>query len=216
MNKLLLGVCAAGTLLVPQVFAQRGGISGVGGGMPAGRGGGVGRQIPTALPWHGRGGGWRGGFNNGVFNNGGFNNGGFGFTAPIAGFLGGFGGVGGFYSDLFGPSFAEEPPAAPSVIVIAPPVPPEPPPPPPPPAQPVIRNYHWPESPQTQAQTFSLVGRDGAVHQAIAVWVQDGEMRFATPKGSMERLPLRAMDRDATQRLNTEKGLTLWLPPQRN
>jgi len=104
----------------------------------------------------------------------------------------------------------------PNFVVVTPQIQaPEPPLPPPPPAQPVIREYHWPDAGSTPSATFSLVSKDGVVRLALAVWAQDNELRFTALDGASGRLSLDAVDRDATARLNAEKHLTLRLPPHR-
>jgi hypothetical protein len=86
-----------------------------------------------------------------------------------------------------------------------------PPSPPPPPARSVIREYNWPAGPPS-AGMFSLVLKDGTVHTAIAVWVQDGVVHYNGRDGSAERIPLDRIDRDATNRSNAQGQLTLRLP----
>jgi len=129
-------------------------------------------------------------------------------------------GYAGYYSDYY-PDFGYptddygyQP--QPNFVVVTPQIQaPEPPLPPPPPAQPVIREYHWPDAGSTPSATFSLVSKDGVVRLALAVWAQDNELRFTALDGASGRLSLDAVDRDATARLNAEKHLTLRLPPHR-
>jgi hypothetical protein len=103
----------------------------------------------------------------------------------------------------------------PNVVVVMPQFQaPEPPPPPPTPAQPVIHEYHWPDAGNILPVAFSLASRDGMVRFALAVWVQDNEVRFTASDGATGRLSLETVDRDATARLNAEKHLTLRLPPR--
>lgn len=99
---------------------------------------------------------------------------------------------------------------APPSVVAAQPEPP--PPPPPPPVQPVIHEYNWPKSSDSVAGEFSLVMKDGTVHLATAVWVQDNEVRYFTRDGDPEHVSANLIDREASRRRNVEKGLSLWLP----
>jgi hypothetical protein len=192
---LVLGVFAS------QAGAQRGGGMAGGGGMRMG----AGHNSGAAGRFFGRG---------AALNRfARFGTPGFGFPAFYSG------GYPGYYSNYY-PDFGYQSEEygyqqAPNVVLVMPQVQaPEPPPPPPTPAQPVIHEYHWPDAGSTPAATFSLVSRDGSVRFALAVWVQDNEVRFTALDGTKGRLSLDAVDRDATERLNGEKHLKLRLPPR--
>lgn len=116
------------------------------------------------------------------------------------------------FSD-WGQADASSCPGAPApVIAVAPP--PEPPAPPPPPerASPAMHEYNWPTSPNDPNAAFALVTKDATVRFAIAVWSQDGVVHYVTREASQGSVPLDAIDRQATRRLNAEKQLQLWLP----
>ena len=58
-----------------------------------------------------------------------------------------------------------------------------PPPPPPQPAHPVIREYNWQADGGDAHATFSIVPKNGQARQAVAVWVQDNEVRYTDADG---------------------------------
>jgi len=60
--------------------------------------------------------------------------------------------------------------------------------------------------------SFAIVLRDGTAQSAAAVWVQEGRVHYLTPEGARGNVALDAIDREATQRRNQEKGLQLTLP----
>jgi len=86
--------------------------------------------------------------------------------------------------------------------------------PPPPPATPVVLEYSWPDSGSGSATAFAIVSKDGTVHRAIAVWVQDDNLCFTTPHGIGQQLPLNEVDGKATTRINAELKLKLSVPYQ--
>jgi len=91
---------------------------------------------------------------------------------------------------------------------------PEPISPPPPPVTPVVREYSWPDSGNGSATAFAIVSKDGKVHRAIAVWVQDERLCFTTPQGVGQQLSLTEVDGKATTRTNAELKLKLPMPLQ--
>jgi hypothetical protein len=100
----------------------------------------------------------------------------------------------------------------PSAVFITPPA--EPVSPPPPPVTPVVLEYSWPDSGSGSATAFTIVSKDGAVHRAIAVWVQDERLCFTTPQGVGQQLSLTEVDGKATTRTNAELKLKLPMPLQ--
>jgi len=100
----------------------------------------------------------------------------------------------------------------PVIAVVAVPVPPPPPAPPPPPVQAVLREYSWPSASRTSAASFVIASNDGLVRYAVAVWIQDGALMYMDASGSAGRVDIRAVDREATSRLNSERGLSLQIP----
>jgi hypothetical protein len=86
--------------------------------------------------------------------------------------------------------------------------------PPPPPATPVVQEYSWPDSDRGSATAFAIVSKDGTVHRAIAVWVQDESLCFTTPNGIGQQLPLNKVDGKSTTRMNAELKLKLPMPLQ--
>lgn len=59
---------------------------------------------------------------------------------------------------------------------------------------------------------FALALRDGSVHFAAAVSVQDDGLHYVDIDGRHETVALNALDRETTQRLNQERKLKLHLP----
>jgi hypothetical protein len=110
-------------------------------------------------------------------------------------------------------------PRDPQPIFVLPPAPVMPPapaplPPAPAPVRSVIREYNWETSARevASAKSYLLVLTDSTVRAAIAVWQQDGSLHFLAPDRTSGAVRLDAIDREATRRLNAERGLTLPLP----
>jgi hypothetical protein len=95
---------------------------------------------------------------------------------------------------------------SPSTVFLMPPAPP------PQPAHPLIREYTWPADAGDARATFSIVPKNGQLRQAVAVWVQDNEVRYTGPDGRTGRMPQATIDCGATDRLNAQKNLRLSLP----
>ena len=72
--------------------------------------------------------------------------------------------------------------------------------------------YHWAETGANPQATYSIVSRDGVVRHAVAVWVQDNEVRYTAANGAAGRVAPAAIDCGATGRLNAEQQLSLRLP----
>ena len=83
---------------------------------------------------------------------------------------------------------------------------------PPAPVRPEIREYQWPNAGASPVAAFSIVAKEGTVHNATAVWMQDGMICFFTPEGVADQLPIGAVDRERTQQLNAVHDLKLPLP----
>jgi hypothetical protein len=196
-------------LLTGMSIAQRGGMGGGfrGGGMGGFRGGSGGMAPGRVFG----GGGFRGGFR-GRF--GGFRVGFGRFGRGNQSFIGnGFygGGYGGFvdsgYPTDFGMPAPDQRQLVPSVTVVPQPMPPEP------PANPVIREYQWPNSDQDASTTyFSIVTNDRATHSATMVWSEGNLLRFTTPEGTTSQIVRSSISRDLTYQANAGKNIKAWLP----
>jgi hypothetical protein len=105
-------------------------------------------------------------------------------------------------------------PSLPVMLLVPAPESPPPPPAPAPPARPVVHEYRWPAPARDDriAATFCVVLNDSTVRLAIAAWQQDGALHFLLPDGTAGFTPLDKIDREATLRLNAERGLALPLP----
>ena len=206
--------------LAPLAVAQRGGgMGGLGAGRAPGAGGiGGGRGAAGAGRFAGRRGGGTGWGNTGWGNtgwgstswrnaNGGQFGGAWGY--PGSGY-GGWGYAGG-YSDMDG----SEPTPMVLMLPAQPPEPPPPPPPPPAPANPVIHTYSWSDAGAPTAGTFLILSKDGTARPAVAVWVQESELHYMAADGVTGRVGINTIDREATARVNAERGLRFWLPDRR-
>ena len=154
-------------------------------------------------------GGLRGGrFGSGRFGNGfgrGWNNG--------TGFSGwGYGDTGWdepFFADSSAtPAYGDGSQMNPGTVLLMPAAPP----PPPQPAHPLIREYSWPADGGDAHGTFSIVPKNGLVRQAVAVWVQDNEVRYTDADGRAGHMQAATVDCGATYRINAQKNLKLSLP----
>jgi len=208
MRTLLVSAILAGGLLPYGLNAQRGG-GGHGGGMVgrpgAGRGGiqtgGFGNRMDGN--WWNR--GWNnrsqwGSGNSGFgWGNGAWGNGGWGYSSPYS-------------DDAWSWGYGDENQTSPMYLLVPPQGPPEPvlPPPPPQPAHPVMHEYIW-DKPSAAAR-FSIAPKNGPVRQALAVWVQDNEVRYTTTTGGTSRIAPAAIDCAATNHLNATNNLRLALP----
>ncbi len=195
--RVLLGIALC--FLVAGSAEARGGRGGFGGMAGGFRGG-----------FPGRFGGFRGGFPHrfGGFR-GGFGRFGRGNQSFIGnGFFGG-GDWGGGFADP-GPGYPADfgiPAPGPSVIVVPPPMPLEP------PANPVIREYHWPNSDQDASTPyFSIVTNDRTTHYATMVWREGNLLRFTTPGGTTSQIVRSSISRDLTYQANPGKNVKAWLP----
>ncbi|HSP69480.1 MAG TPA: hypothetical protein VLN48_17275 [Bryobacteraceae bacterium] len=60
---------------------------------------------------------------------------------------------------------------------------------------------------------FAIVLKDGSVLPAAAVMTQENALQIVDADGQHRRVPLNAIDREATRRRNAERNLKLQLPP---
>jgi len=81
------------------------------------------------------------------------------------------------------------------------------------PVTPQIREYPATAVPPsgTEPATFAIMLKDGSSYSATAVMVQGKELQIVDPDGGHRRIPLDAIDRDATRRRNAERNLRLQL-----
>jgi hypothetical protein len=204
MKALLVGALVIGGLLPYAVHAQRGGARG--GGAVGQPGFGFGRMAGGKFGV-GRFGGrnQRGGFPGLGFGGLGF--GGYGWAPDYGWGSGGYSGI--YEGSWFPKQYGNEGQASPGVMLMQTPTPPLP---PPEPARPVMQIYHWAETGANPQATYSIVSRDGVVRHAVAVWVQDSEVRYTAANGADGRVAPAAIDCGATGRLNAEQQLSLRLP----
>ncbi len=224
MKALLVAAMVIGGSIPCAVHAQRGGTQGGAVGRPGFGAGGIGAGGIIGGKFGNIGGkfgnGRIGGRNQrGGFPGLGFAGSGLGFAGSGLGFAGygwapdygwGYGGYSGLYEESWFPRQYGNEGQAPGglTVVQAPPQPL----PPPEPARPVMQIYHWAETGDNPQATFSIVSRDGVVRHAVAVWVQDSDVRYTAVNGAAGRVAPAAIDCAATGRLNAAQQLSLRLP----
>jgi hypothetical protein len=80
----------------------------------------------------------------------------------------------------------------------------------------VVNEYKW-NSDDVRAgsdrETFTIVLKDGSKRYPVASWVQNGKLHFVDSQGKQDVLSPEQIDRDNTDRLNSEKNLHMQLPP---
>lgn len=141
-----------------------------------------------------------------------------GATSPMRGFRQsgrGFGGhywLPGLYDGYRDDNYAYQ--ATPSLVVV-----PEAVEPPKPPriVQGEVRDYTKTNPPEPMVgppAEFSIVGKDHLAHPAVAVWAQDGLLHYLDADGVAGKMPLGAVDREATRQANAAKGLRLQVPAE--
>ncbi len=99
--------------------------------------------------------------------------------------------------------------ATPSMLVVMPEAQPAP---PPRVVQGEVRDYtktNPPETEQGPPAEFSILGKDHIAHPAVAAWAQDGTLYYVDADGAGGKMPLSAVDREATRQANSAKGLRL-------
>ena len=120
-----------------------------------------------------------------------------------------------YYPTSYYPSSSTDyPPAAPSVTIVQQFAPPsvvvaEP------PVTAHIQEYTVPATAAangSEPAMFSIVLKDGSVLPAAAVMTQGDALQIVDADGQHRRIPLSAIDRDATRRRNAERNLRLQLP----
>jgi hypothetical protein len=80
----------------------------------------------------------------------------------------------------------------------------------------VMKDYKWNESEAPSAQqpvAFTVALKDGSKRDAGAAWVQERTLHLIDSEGREQVLTADLIDREATQRLNGQKNLSLQLPP---
>jgi hypothetical protein len=85
--------------------------------------------------------------------------------------------------------------------------------------RPEIRDYKEPAAaaaapPTVQAEgaTFVIALDNGSRHSANAVWVQNSVLHYIDSEDRHHQVPLKAVDRELTRKLNRDRKLDLWLP----
>ena len=121
---------------------------------------------------------------------------GFGYWYPVS------------YDDYYQGDYAPYQ-ASPSMVVVMPDAQPAP---PPRIVQGEVHDYTKTSPPETEQgppAEFSIVGKDHVAHPAVAAWAQDGTLYYLDADGAGGKMPLGAVDREATRQANSAKGLRL-------
>lgn len=197
----------------------RDGGTGAGGARPSG----FGRSIPQGIFQPNR---FNGGFKNRGFGFG-FNRGTFGFPFGFGNGSYGLGWVGlpldyGASDTGYGYEPESARPVQPTVIVVQQPQQPVPMPTsyaqPPRAGQTVIQEYGPPAPPIAEpsttgaSTTFGIVLTNGTRLEAIGAVVNDGLLKYVDPDQRNREVALSQVDREATLKVNRDRGLNLWLP----
>ena len=86
--------------------------------------------------------------------------------------------------------------------------------------RPEIRDYKepgpataaTPPTAEAEGATFVIALDNGSHHSANAVWVQNGVLHYIDSEDRHHQVPLKAVDRELTRKLNRDRKLNLWLP----
>jgi hypothetical protein len=82
------------------------------------------------------------------------------------------------------------------------------------PPAPVVRDYSTPLAPtQKYEETlFLLAMKDGTIRAVLAYWVEGATVHYVTMDHDQKQMPLSALDRALSERLNRERNVTFRLP----
>ncbi len=84
-------------------------------------------------------------------------------------------------------------------------------------AKPVLREYGTISNPYENfkpnaPKVYLLTLKDGTLRQAVAFWAEGETLHFVQPDHKQETTALTNIDREATKRFNSERGLEIKLP----
>lgn len=101
-------------------------------------------------------------------------------------------------------------PAPPPILVVNPDYKPEV-------AKPVMREYSNISNPYADFQpdkpkVYLLALKDGTLRQAVAFWVENDKLHYVRPDHKQDSMVVSEIDRDATRRFNSERGIEIRLP----
>ena len=81
------------------------------------------------------------------------------------------------------------------------------------PPEPTVRMY--PPAPQSQkyeTPLFLVAFKDGTIRAVLAYWVDGTTLRYVSMDHEQKQAPLSSVDRDLSERLNSERNVTFSLP----
>lgn len=84
-------------------------------------------------------------------------------------------------------------------------------------AKPVMREYSNISNPYADFQpekpkVYLLALKDGTLRQAVAFWVESDKLHYVRPDHKQDSMVVSEIDRDATRRFNSERGIEIRLP----
>jgi hypothetical protein len=84
-------------------------------------------------------------------------------------------------------------------------------------AKPVMREYSNISNPYADFQpetpkVYLLALKDGTLRQAVAFWVEKDKLHYVRPDHKQDSMVVSEIDRDATRRFNSERGIEIRLP----
>jgi hypothetical protein len=84
-------------------------------------------------------------------------------------------------------------------------------------AQPVLREYSNIRNPYENFEPnapkiFLLALKDGTLRQSVAFWSEGDKLHFVQPDKKQDSVLLKNLDRESSQRFNSERGLEIKLP----
>lgn len=62
-----------------------------------------------------------------------------------------------------------------------------------------------------RATIYLIALKDNSIHTAVGYWIKDGTLHYVTPQGSVNRVTLEQVDRDLSDRLNSERNVEFQL-----
>ena len=83
--------------------------------------------------------------------------------------------------------------------------------------KPVLREYSNISNPYENFQpgkpkVFLLALKDGTLRQSVAYWIEEQKLHYVQPDHKQDSLELANLDREATKRFNSERGIDIKLP----
>jgi hypothetical protein len=84
-----------------------------------------------------------------------------------------------------------------------------------PPAAPVVRPQAPPEPPAEEPRRYLIAFKDHTIYSAVAYWVSQDTLHYVTAGNIHNQVSLSLLDRELTERINSEPGQRMSLTPTR-